>query len=740
MNPLVTIMANKRFSLLLLSAFLLGTFFLVFVQYNSEKNVESLLKLNQQLFEELKKSNHLRTIDRDLLGVESRIRAAIATDDTTHLEGVDEKINELLMYLDTIDEANHDAVVKKQLKRLQYLANEKIEISHSLLEMFHKTGSMDDTIFIANPRARRISDEITRNTQLIYKSRQDLMAEMSNKIAQNGERARQYNNFFVALLLISSAGLCWFIVRQFKQQTQLILDLDVSEKKAHDALHIKENFLANMSHEIRTPLNAILGFTNLLQRQNLDGDSLEFTTSIQSAGENLLTIINDILDLSKIEAGMMRIVPKPFSLNGLMHSLETLFSEKVKEKGLTLKSDIDTTIPDTLIGDATRLTQILVNLIGNAIKFSDNGEIKITVTAIKTAGNKINLRFTIEDHGIGIEEEKLVGIFERFRQAEDSITRNYGGTGLGLSIVQNLIHLQNGSIQVKSTIGAGTTFYFEIQYEIASEQLNEDHEFKEVSLKHAINTSLHFLVVDDNVMNQTLMKHLLSKWNASFDILSGGAEALEALRVKKYDLVLMDIQMPGIDGYSATHAIREQLKSDVPVIAMTAHAMAGEREKCISHGMNEYISKPIDEKELFRIISKFVNYDLADSQAKDINANEEAYKYIDLTYIKEISKGALGYEKVVTGQFLQMIPEDITALHKAYSERDLAKINHIAHNMKTTVGIMGLLTQLEHSLDFLENITQTNPETLAQISKIEDVCTKAVQEATHFYNVLNTNV
>jgi signal transduction histidine kinase/FixJ family two-component response regulator len=690
---------------------------------------------NRHLLKELRLSNHLREVDRDILGVESRIRAAIATGDTSHLQGIDAKINAVKVFLDSLKSNDHDAAAQKRFNRLNTLAQEKIKIKDRLLSRYFKTGNMQDTSFIANPRARRISDEITTIVGKVYDDRQTLMVNLSNKIASESRKARIYGNLLMAFMLVSGGLLTWFIIAQFRLQARLIFKLDKSEKTALEALQIKENFLANMSHEIRTPLNSILGFTNLLKRRNLDADSGEFVGSIQSAGENLLTIINDILDLSKIEAGMMRIVNAPFSVSGLLQSLETLFQEKIKQKGLVFNSEIDSKVPDTLVGDATRLTQILVNLIGNALKFSDKGKIKVYVYCKEIDGKNLKLGFQVSDNGIGIDKEKLVTIFERFNQAEDSITRNYGGTGLGLSIVKTLVLLQHGNISVNSIPGNGTTFDFYIPYTIADEQLTDINHHAD-NLIAKTTQPLKILVVDDNAMNQSLMKHLLTEWKTSFDIVGNGIEAINRLKVDTYDLVLMDIQMPQMDGYTATRHIRSDLKLTVPIIAMTAHAMAGEREKCISNGMNEYIPKPIHEEDLFKLIAKLLPSKIS-NEDHSTQAGPAEYKFIDLTYMRSISKGNLAYEKIVTSQFIETIPGDLSGLKDALNQLDYSSINHIAHNMKTSVAIMGLLPRLESTLDSLEAANAETPNIVSLINELTEVCKPALGEAADHLSSLS---
>lgn len=726
-----TVMGNKRFAYLIVLTFIAGSILLIAVQINSARNTKALIDNNNSLLQELRSSNHLREIDRDILGVESRIRASIATNDTTHLEGVDQKINQIETFLDSLSKDNADAAEENLIHRLSVLAMDKKIVKERLLHRYHTLGNMDDQSSIANPRARSISNEITSITAKIYQSRQLHMVELSRKSEEMGEKSRLYNIYLLVLLVLSGAFIGFHIVRQFRRQHLLIKELNVAEKKASMAAQIKENFLANMSHEIRTPLSGILGFTNLLQKRNLDPTSTEFVSSIQRSGENLMAIINDILDLSKIEAGMMRITPGIFSINGLINSVETLFSERVKEKSLTLSSTVDASIPDTLIGDATRLTQILVNLIGNAIKFTQQGEINIEVYKKEQVEDRVTVGFKVSDTGIGIEKDKLSDVFERFNQGEDSITRNYGGTGLGLSIVKNLILLQKGNIEVISEQGKGTTFNFQIPYGISKDQLQVISPVNTDYFKDQSNSALRVLVVDDNVINQSLMQHLLSQWNIDFNVVSNGFEAVDQLRHANYDLVLMDIQMPKMDGYTATQQIREVLKLDIPIIAMTAHAMAGEREKCMSRGMNEYISKPIVEDELFKLISGFGFQDRDDTKV----GNKEAkaiFKFIDLDYMRSISGGDVAFERTVSQQFINNVPRHLQQLIRAYENDDFATVAMRAHDFKTSIAMMGLLNLLEEKLDRIEVASEHDAITTQVIKELENILIQATAEVEIF--------
>jgi len=730
-------MNTRQFIAFTLLLFVAGNLLLAFIQYNSSRNIEGLIVGNTELLQELRTSNHLREIERDILWVESRIRAAIATDDVSHLEGIDNKIQLVDRYLDSLKTNSFDLAARPYIVKLAIFANEKLLTKNRLLAEYRRNGRMDNVSMITNPQARVVSNEISNVIRKIYDGRQKTMNNLSRSVEKNGRTARFWGSVMISLIVVSGCGWFWFIVSRLQQQNKLIIQLDASEKKAKEAALIKENFMANMSHEIRTPLNSILGFTNLLRMRPLDPEPREFVNAIEKSGENLLSIINDILDLSKIEAGMMRIEANPFSVRALFHSIKTLFNERAREKNLEIRVEIDAQVPDTLIGDATRLTQILVNLICNAIKFTERGHVFVHIYNKKIDDSHIELNFSISDTGIGIERDKIGCIFDRFHQAEDSTTRNYGGTGLGLCIVKDLLILQHGDIEVESDPGKGTTFRFFIPYLIAAEQLIENAEDCLNTLPIYPSGALNILVVDDNLMNQSLMRHLLSQWNLSFDIVGNGVEALKLLRIKNYNLILMDIQMPGMDGYATARRIRTELDLDVPIVAMTAHALAGEREKCLSYGMNEYLSKPINESKLHNFITRFTS--VSENTTYPVLSEmcvDERYSTIDLQYMKEISRGNIEYEKKVTGQFLEIVPRSLLEIDIALLNNDFSAINHIAHDLKTSLAIMGMTEQMEDVLDALE-YSKDDFIILQKTSLLKIICNMALKEASHYAEVLN---
>jgi signal transduction histidine kinase/CheY-like chemotaxis protein len=731
-------MTNNRFIYFILSAFIAGNLLLIFMQYNSAKNLAQLIDGNQKLLHELKVSNQLRELERDILSSENKIRGAVAANDSSYLQEVDIQIAEAQSLLDSLRAISDQDSTLRNINYLSKLANEKRIVKNQLLDSFHKSGTLLPESFRTTMKRRDLSNAINNTSRKIYASRQRLLDSLTISISNSGRKARNWGTILIIVVLTSGTGLFWYIISRIRHQHHLIQQLDASEKKVREVSMIKENFMANMSHEIRTPLNAIIGFTNLLKTRNQDPELTEFVDSIQVAGENLLNIINDILDLSKIEAGMMHIESAPFNLRGLIQSIQILFAEKIHEKGLEFSVSIEDSIPETLSGDATRLTQILVNMIGNSVKFTCQGNVHVGVSNNGITDKDIRIGFIISDTGIGIAKDKLPGIFDRFQQAEDSITRKYGGSGLGLSIVKDLILLQKGELEVESVLDKGTQFKFTIPYKIAPRQINVSTLPEAAGWELPEWQHIHVLVVDDNEMNQNLLRHLLKQWKLSFDIVNNGIEAIDMLKAKRYHLVLMDIQMPLMDGYTATQEIRLKLKLDTPIIAMTAHAFAGEREKCLSYGMNEYISKPINERELYKLMGKLTGMEHGESKFKKEMVDEDTngYQYVNLQYLKEISSGDKEYEKTVTEQFIEAIPLDLASLESAFINRDLPTIRQTAHNMKTNVSVMGLSERLQPYLDELENELFNEARFRQIVSTIKTICLNAMPEAEHFYATL----
>ena len=731
-------MTSRKVIYYILAAFIAGNFLLIYLQYNSSKNIDNLINENEKLLNEWKTGNELQELEKEVITFENRMRDAISTNDTTHISVMETKLLDFESSMDNLIGSTDNDSSAVHIYILDSLVREKIKFSREILNTFRHSGKHASEILIANTKSNQLTHEITVIANKIEDERQRLLTSLNDSIDESGRNARRWGTVLIILVLVVASALFWFIINRLTNQDQLIRELDASERKVREAALVKENFMTNMSHEIRTPMNAILGFTNLLQRKELDSESKEYVETIQRSGESLLNIINDILDLSKIEAGMMPLESMPFSIRGMIDTIEKMFREKAREKNLQLTGNVQENVPDILTGDATRLSQILVNLVGNAVKFTEKGVVSLSISSKPKSNKAIYLVIEISDTGIGIEKEKLSRIFERFNQAEDSITRKYGGTGLGLSIVNDLVILHNGNIQVESEKDKGTIFRITIPYLISAEPYSVSPSSEIVRPLSLFTDKVHILVVEDNEINKNLVRHLFKEWQLSFDIVSNGEEAVSILQQRNYSMILMDIQMPVMDGYSATHEIRQKLRLDIPIIAMTAHASTREQEKCLSHGMNGYISKPIREQELYRTITHF-------SQIKKIPGNKsdaqrtglsEPYRYINLDYMKEVGGGNREYEKTVTEQFLEMIPEDLQAIDLAWSKRDMRTLKRVAHNMRTSVSVMGLVDILLPHLDILEN-TDGDEEIIRKgIASVKEICIPAIEEARVFYKSL----
>jgi len=373
---------------------------------------------------------------------------------------------------------------------------------------------------------------------------------------------------------------------------------------AEDAMNAKQQFLSTMSHEIRTPMNAIIGFTRVLLRTELNIKQLEFLNAIKDSGDTLIVLINDILDLAKVDAGKMTFEKTPFKLATSISSLIHLFEEKIQEKNLVLVKEYDNKIPEVLVGDPVRLQQIMLNLVSNAVKFTTEGKITVSVHLLNEDEEKVSIEFIVADTGIGIAENLIEVIFENFQQASSDTKRLYGGTGLGLAIAKQLVERQKGNISVKSQKDKGSTFSFILSFQktdTKAENYSRETGFLESS-NHQINTEINstrVLVLEDNIVNQLLMQTLMDNFGFDCDITANGKIALEQLKAKHYDLVLMDLQMPEMNGFETTEYIRNKMQSKIPIIAVTANVTTIDLEKCKAVGMDDYIAKPLDETLLY---------------------------------------------------------------------------------------------------------------------------------------------
>lgn len=435
---------------------------------------------------------------------------------------------------------------------------------------------------------------IIDNEKQLLAQRKQLRDTVNRRTTYGMITGRVLAFLFVFVLLIQ-------LNRDISRRKAIQEQLVIAVGEAQAARQLQEQFLANMSHEIRTPMNGIKGMTDLLIDTNLNTRQHELTGMIKSSVDNLLVIVNDILDFSKIKAGKLNIEKIDFRLQDVLENLSIGFGHRLKKKGLKLHINTTPDIPALLVGDPHRLNQVLINLLGNALKFTEHGHISIDVNTEHLHPDECIIHFTVTDTGIGIPTESLPYIFDKFSQAGRDISRRYGGTGLGLSICRQLLQLQGGAISATSTEGKGATFRFYLPYGFKTKG---DIRTTAIEAKGDTSNLLrgrHFLVAEDNEINQKLIDFVLTKAGATVHIAGNGAEAVNILRAgSAFDCIIMDLQMPEMDGYAATRCIRNDLHLHTPIIAMTATAMKGEHLQCLESGMNDYMTKPFEFADLYK--------------------------------------------------------------------------------------------------------------------------------------------
>jgi PAS domain S-box-containing protein len=588
----------------------------------------------------------------------------------------------------------------------------KGSVADSLLTLRHINGKLTDVLFngsvFKNDDGKVlgvviVARDVTEQKRIATELNQAKeLADLSNKIAQEARMVAQK-----------------------------------ATRKAESAVKAKQQFLSNMSHEIRTPMNAIIGFTKVVLKTELSAKQKEYLTAIKMSGDALIVLINDILDLAKVDAGQMLFEQIPFKMESSIFAMLHIFETKIQEKNLLLNIEYDKNIPTVLLGDPVRLHQIILNLVSNAVKFTKTGSINVTVKLIDEDDTKTTIHFSVADTGIGIEKTKLKNIFENFQQASSETSRLYGGTGLGLAIVKQLVEAQGGTVIVESEVFKGSNFSFKLDFPKTSEDLDCEMAIPELDFE---TKDIRVLVVEDIEINQLLMKTILDDYGFEREIASNGKVAIEKLKAKSFDIILMDLQMPEMNGFEATKYIRNSMKSDIPIIAITADVTTVDLAQCNAVGMNDYIAKPLDERLLYSKILglvKKINHFEVPVVAKFEPKIEN--KCINLDYLRERTKSNPVLMMEMISLCLNQTPTLLNQMKESMKIKNWAGLYSAVHKIIPSLAIMGISDECQRNVKEVQEYANKQKDTAhvpELILQIENICLQACVELKEEYQII----
>ena len=581
---------------------------------------------------------------------------------------------------------------------------EKSTLADSPLTIRHKNGDLTDVLFNAS----------------VYK---DDQGKVLGVVAVARDITLQKKAAKELMEAIVFAELAVTIAEEAK------LKAESSTLIAETAVKAKQQFLSNMSHEIRTPMNAIIGFTKVLLKSETTAKQKEYLQAIKMSGDALIVLINDILDLAKVDAGKMIFEQTPFKMEASISAMLHLFEPKIREKNLQLLKVYDSRIPTVLLGDPVRLHQIILNLLSNAVKFTYDGMIKVSVQLLEEDEKCVSLEFEVKDTGIGISENKLTKIFENFQQASSGTSRLYGGTGLGLAIVKQLVEAQEGTVSVTSKVNEGSTFGFVLKFNKTKAQAESVADILEIDSDI---TNVSVLVVEDIALNQLLMKTLLDEFGFKCEIASNGKIAIEKLKFQSFDVILMDLQMPEMNGFEATNYIRNTLHLSIPIFALTADVTTVDLDKCKAVGMDDYIAKPVDEKVLYsKIVNSIKNTRTGECIGKEVIQIPNPIKYTDLSYLIKCTKSNPILIMEMLSLYIEQTPSLISIMKQSWKNKDWDSLYSSVHKMIPSFAIMGINTDFENIAKKIQEFAKHQQETNGisnMVIKIEEVCIQACEE------------
>ena len=710
---------------------------LAFQNDEKEKRATELIVANKELIFQNKEKERWKSVNRKLKDLNHT-----ANLDSQYTLSLIEASRDPLVTINTkgkitdMNEAfvNNTGITREELTCSDFFNyfTEQQKAREVYLEVFEK-GSVNDSPLTLRHKNGKLTDVLFNGS--VYRNEEGKVAGVVVVARDITDQKKIANELIDAKVF---AELATKIAEEAKKNAENATII------AENAVKAKQQFLSNMSHEIRTPMNAIIGFTKVVLKTELTPKQKEYLDAIKMSGDALIVLINDILDLAKVDSGQMKFEKTPFKMKSSVSAMLHLFEPKIHEKNLKLIKEYDRKIPEILVGDPVRLHQIILNLVSNAVKFTAKGKIIVSVNLIYEDLEKVIIEFSVADTGIGIPEDRLDTIFENFQQASSHTSRLYGGTGLGLAIVKQLIEPQGGTIRVKIEMGQGSTFSFTLSFQKTTVEADEENEILELDSKIK---NIKVLVVEDIPLNQLLMKTLLDDFGFERDIAENGKVAIEKLEKNEYDVILMDLQMPIMNGFETTEYIRKTMNSKIPIIALTADVTTVDLAKCKAVGMNDYLAKPVDERLLYSKIIAILKKNKVNAKTNTIveekNIEVKKYKYIELSYLKQRTKSNPALMMEMITLYLTQTPVLIETINRGLEDENWLLLSAATHKIIPSFAIVGMNAEYENIAKEIQELATApvkNEELKKLVKKIDHACKEACKELKAEINIIKNNL
>jgi signal transduction histidine kinase/FixJ family two-component response regulator len=692
MKPLLQLKAHPRFKHILTLTFV-GLILLagIAANYVIENNVlESVKDHSAQTDSVIRHQQYLQVVEKTMFLVtqnEQLLEDYLLTGNAVKKEQFEKNANTIEQNLAEVKNSYDGYIPKYLVNVFVHKTTNRINLNKEIVAAYDTEGREKVLEMTAGFLYTASFKEITRGERELVQALGTKIEQLNktNTLAKKEMLLLDKRWNIVSLVFMSFIAL--FVLYKMIETNRLNEVLSVAIQKEKQAQLVKDQFISNVTHELRTPLNSIIGYTNLLLKKEHASETTQWIRSMKISGNLLMEVINDVLDYSKLESGHFQFSNEPFDVKQVIQNLDTVLKNRAEAKNILLHVTIDEQLPGFVAGDAKKLMQILVNLAGNSIKFTEKGSVSVTAKLLKQTGEKAWIQFMVQDTGIGIEKEKLPYVFERFYQIESKTSKKYYGTGLGLPIVKQLVEMQGGEIEVFSTPGAGTQFNLVMPFAIAKnvEQTNEAELIGPVDKL----VQKRILIVDDNEMNRDLMGYLLAEHKFVFQKAESGFAALQLLKQSKFDFILMDIQMPGLSGIDTTKKIRAELNMQTPIIGLSAFCQSLEQQNAINAGMNAYLTKPVDERKLLELLNHYSDWD-----TQPANPQLTQLKLVNIEYLHRLTGGKKENIEDLLSKAFDFLPNEIEKLKESFAAEDPALLKATAHNMKSTLRILGVTEEL----------------------------------------------